>query len=232
MSRNRHNDYGAIYGVCTAWWRGLQRLDDDGRPIISKGSGSPLPPDRAALARLRRIGVVALNEGEAVDVGHALGIPAFRELIDGLRWNLDDKSRAKRQLDAARPHLEPFAIAAATLAFIRADAGNGAKDRGATARMLGAPRGENASADERLFAEPRFKRLIRTRDDWPGLLSQARRIAAILEKEAPIGDLGASLILWNADPRVSRDWAFQYYSQRPFEAAAERETVDVSISIE
>ena len=119
--------------------------------------------------------------------------------------------QVERWLASKGEEWECFAIAAATLAHIRTDAGG---RRGATARLLGQPRG--GEGEDRLFAEARFKRLIRTRNDWPGLLVQARRIAAILGKEAPVGDLGASLILWNADPRIARDWAFQYY-QREFD---------------
>jgi hypothetical protein len=130
-----------------------------------------------------------------------------------VRHWLDIEKAGSGQEEAGE--FSPFAIAAATLAHIRADAGG--NGRGATAKLLGQPRGEGGESEDRLFAEARFKRLIRTRDDWPGLLAQGRRIAAILDGQAPVGDLGASLILWNADPHVTRDWAFHYY-QRDFAA--------------
>jgi CRISPR type I-E-associated protein CasB/Cse2 len=203
------SDYDTLAHSCTKWWLSLQEREVKGKTM---------PRDRAALAELRRIGVIALTDGPAVDIGLALGSSAFRKLIADLRGeSFRQGSYVKRWLDEDERCVEPFAIAAATLAHIRSDAGR--KERGATARMLGAARGESDSTDDHLFAEARFKRLIRTRNDWPGLLAQARRIAAILEKEAPIGDLGASLILWNAEPGVIRDWAFQYY-QRDFAPAA------------
>ncbi len=217
MSRNRNDqDYTAIAVVCTEWWRALQSLDSAGKPILL-GNGSPKAPDRAALAELRRIGVIELSGVPAIDIGQALASSAFLKLLSDLDGTLSGKSRVKRWLHESSPCLEPFAIAAAALAHIRSDTGG--KKRGETARLLGAPRSEGGPTEDRVFAEPRFKRLIRTRNDWPGLLAQARRVAAILENKAPIGDLGASLILWNADPGIVRDWAFQYY-QRNFEPAA------------
>lgn len=198
-------EYKAIADACTLWWRRLQGLTDGGKEIPGKG------PDRAALAQLRRIGVIDLGGVPTVDSASALGISAFQELIRTLRAASLKNWHVRSWLGCAQPDatdFSAFAIAAATLARIRADAGG--QQRGATAKLLGA--GED---DDRLFAEARFKRLIRTRNDWPGLLAQARRIAALLDREAPVGDLGASLILWNADPRIARDWAFQYY-QREF----------------
>ena len=206
MSRNGVDDYNVIAKICRDWWRELQSLNPAGKPIILKGGGEKAP-DRAALAQLRRIGVIDLGGAPAVDVVGALDISAFRMLMA----RLQDERRVKRWIASKAREWEPFVIAAATLAHIRSDAGG--HKRGATAKLLGEPRGEGNEAEDRLFAEARFKRLIRTRNDWPGLFAQARRIAAILEKEAPIGDLGASLILWNADPRTTRDWAFQYYQR-------------------
>jgi hypothetical protein len=203
------DDYKSIADACTLWWRRLQGLTDGGKEIPGKS------PDRAALAQLRRIGVIDLSGIPAVDTASALSISAFRELIHRLRGIPPGNYWVRRWLgiesagSGARETIElsPFAIAAATLAHIRADAGG--QRCGVTAKALGA--GED---DARLFAEARFKRLIRTRNDWPGLLAQARRIAALLGKEkAPVGDLGASLILWNADPHITRDWAFQYYQK-------------------
>ena len=209
MSRNGADDYIAIAKICTDWWRELQSLNAVGKPI----GDPPKAPDRAALAQLRRIAVIDLGGAPAVDVAGALDISAFRMLMDRLQGQRIGNWRVQQWLASQAREWEPFAIAVATLAHIRVDVGG--NRRGATAKLLGQPRGEGGEGDDRLFAEARFKRLIRTRNDWPGLLGQARRVAAILDKQAPIGDLGASLILWNADPGVIRDWAFQYY-QREF----------------
>lgn len=211
MSRNGSDDYSAIAKVCTEWWRELQSLNAGGKPI----GDPPKAPDRAALAQLRRIGVVDCGGAPAVDVTRALDISAFRMLMMRLRSLAIGNGRVKLWLASEGREWETFAVAATALAHVRADVGG--HRRGATAKLLGQPRGEGGEGEDRLFAEARFKRLIRTRDDWPGLLAQSRRIAAILDGQAPVGDLGASLILWNADPHVTRDWAFHYY-QREFAA--------------
>lgn len=204
-------DYDVLAQVFTAWWRGLHGVSKDGKPILI--SGAPKPPDRKALAELRRIGVVSFGGQDDVDVTRALGIEAFRDLIANLRASdLPSASRLHPWLRADGMKLEPFAIAAATIARIRDDTGGQSDWCGATAKMLG-----EGFPETQVFSEPRFKRLIRSRDDWPDLMAQARRIAAILEKKAPVGDLAASLVLWNVDPRIRRDWAFQYYQKR-FEA--------------
>ncbi len=208
MSRTP-TSYASLSQVCRAWWGDLQELKKDDEVVR--------PRDRRALAELRRIDVIDFGGTPVVDIGNAAGIPAFRALIRRLREAARDEKLTNRRLlhwlSEDDPELSPFAIAAATLARIREDSGGKELQLGATARRLGAPRAEGADKGDRLFAEARFKRLIRTRDDWPDLMRQARRIAAILEGEAPIGDLGASLILWNADPRIIRDWAFEYYQQ-------------------
>ncbi len=198
--------YKFIAERCTEWWRKLQGLDEESKP-----RNPPKAPDRRALAELRRLGIIEFGGVQEVDVAAALNICAFRDLIRGLGADKPGK------YGGPAFDLAPYVIAATTLARIRADSGGG--KRGATAHLLGQPRGESGNED-RLFAEARFKRLIRTRGDWPGLMAQGRRIAAILECEAPVGDLGASLILWNTDPYIARDWAFQYYQQREFEPAA------------
>lgn len=209
MSEKKQDDYRELARICRTWWQGLNARGD---------GGTQDSRNREALAKLRRIGVADAEGTSIVDVGYALGVPAFQDLLTRI-LRAEVSKRVKGWLGAAgsaacsEPLLEPFAIAAATLARVRADSGGKGEKRGATARLLGQPRAEGGDNDARLFAEARFKRLIRTRDDWPGLMSQARRIAAILERKAPIGDLGASLILWNADPRVIRDWAFHYYQQ-------------------
>ncbi len=206
-------DYQVLAEVFTAWWRNLQSLSKAGNPILI--AGSPKPPDRKALAELRRIAVASFGGQDEVDVASALGIEAFRDLVQRLRSSsLATGSKVRPWLRADGMRLEPIAIAAATIARIREDAGGQSDWCGATAKMLG-----EGFPETHVFAEPRFKRLMRSRNnDWPDLMAQARRIAAILEKRAPIGDLAASLVLWNAEPRIRRDWAFQYY-QKSFEPA-------------
>lgn len=219
MSSGAPNDYAELAWICRSWWRWLNAFDGDGKHI--KIGDAEKPRDRAALARLRRIDVVDLGGTAVVDVAEALGIAAFRNLVGRVRIAAEEKKlsgRILRWLAEDTLELSPFAIAAATLARVRSDDGGEVARCGETALLLGAPRAEGADREDRLFAEARFKRLIRTRNDWPDLMRQARRVAAILEQSAPIGDLGASLILWNADPRVSRNWAFQYYG-RDYEPA-------------
>ena len=210
MSTASH-DYDVLAGVFIAWWRELQSLSKAGKPVMI--AGAPKPPNRKALAELRRINTVAEAGRDVVDIGRALGSDAFRDLL--LRLNSSDlhpQSKVRKWLGERSPQLEPFAIAAATVARVREDSGGVSGRPGATAKLLG-----DGFPDTHVFAEARFKRLLRCRDDWPDLMAQARRIAAILERKAPIGDLAASLVLWNAEPRIRRDWAFQYY-QKSFEA--------------
>jgi CRISPR-associated protein Cse2 (CRISPR_cse2) len=206
-----NSDYDVVSAVFFDWWRELQSLNKSGNPI--KINGSPKSPDRKALAELRRINIVHEGSGDVIDVGRALGIEAFRDLV--LRLKASDlhpgsKVRSCLNCEAGKSKLEPFAIAAATVARIREDSDTKSSRCGATARMLG------EGFPDCPFAEARFKRLMRSRDETD-LMAQARRISAILERTAPIGDLAASLVLWNDEPRIRREWAFQYY-QKSFEA--------------
>lgn len=206
MSRSSE-DYKHLAGVFTSWWRELRSLDDaSGKP--KRRNGVEIGPDRASLAQLRRINVTPGSDGiPAVDIGGALGVAAFRDLVSHVTALPLHSKHVRRWLANDTRTLEPFAIAAAALARIQDDSSSNEKDvRGATARLLGA-------GESRPLAEVRFKRLMRCKNDWPDLMLQARRIAAILEKKAPVGDLGASIVLWNADPTIVRDWAFQYYQE-------------------
>lgn len=217
------SDYDVLAGVFLAWWRELQSLTKSGKPILILGA--PKPPNRKALAELRRINTVSEAGRDVVDIGRALGSDAFRDLL--LRLNSSDlhtQSKVRAWLGEGSPQLEPFAIAAATLARIREDSSVATGRPGATARLFG-----EGFPDTHVFAEPRFKRLLRCRDDWPDLIAQARRVAAILERKAPIGDLSASLVLWNVEPRIRRDWAFQYY-QRSFAAPDVSPAIDTKAS--
>ena len=82
-----------------------------------------------------------------------------------------------------------------------------------TAALLG-------EGDPPLFAEARFKRLIRT-DNPAELLPQTIRVVKILGKKAPVGELGVSLLLWGPD--VKKRWAFAYWQKKyiPAEPLAE-----------
>lgn len=215
---DKTDEYEQLSWVFTAWWRGLQSLDGDTGKQILRGS-SPVPPDRQSLAQLRRINVVDYDGTGVVDVGGALGVSAFRTLIQRARsQKLNEYSSVRKWLSDEQSTLEPFVIAAAALARIREDSSDGKVRRGATAQLLGQ---EKSKADtDPLFAEARFKRLIRSNDNWPDLMAQARRVSAILERSAPVGDFAASLVLWNADPSIKRDWSFQYY-KRDFEPAGD-----------
>lgn len=211
-------DYDQIADICVVWWWSLQQRETPG--------GRHVSADKAALAQLRRIDIIDYGGAPAVDIGAALGIPAFRDFIRRMRGAQFRNSTIVRWLWDDRMTLEPFAIAASALAHTREDAGTG--KLGATARFLGKPTKGEVGGNA-CFAEARFKRLIRTRNqDWPGLHLQARRIVAILGQKAPIGDLGASLILWNADPRIFKHWAFQYYQKDFEQAATEPETTVAS----
>ena len=204
-------DYDVLADVFKEWWGDLQSLSKAGNPILI--GGSPKPPNRKALAELRRINIADEGGQAVVDITRALGIDAFRDLVQRLRASkLGPDSKVRPWLRADGMCLEPLAIAAATVARVREDNGGKSDWCGATAKMLG-----EGFPEEQVFAEPRFKRLMRSKADWPDLMAQARRIAAILERKAPIGDLAASLVLWNAEPGIRRDWAFQYY-QKSFEA--------------
>lgn len=206
MAKQDTYEYDVLASVFQRWWRGLNGLSlADGKPIAA--GSAPKSPDRAALVELRRIDIVEDGGRSVVDIGHAMGVPAFQALLVAVRRSkLPRGSDARQRIESAE--LEPFAIAAATLARVRAESDSGETRRGATAELLG-----KGYPDEHVFAEPRFKRLIRCRDDWPGLMAQMRRVAAILERKAPVGDLGASIVLWNDDPRIRRDWAFAYYGR-------------------
>ena len=80
MARDRDRyDYDVLSNVLKHWWRGLHRvLDADGESISD--SGKAPPPDRAALAELRRIDLIEEGGRNVVDIGHAMSVAAFRAL--------------------------------------------------------------------------------------------------------------------------------------------------------
>jgi CRISPR type I-E-associated protein CasB/Cse2 len=161
-----------------------------------------LDDDRAGRALLRRIR--ARDDEETVDFVPALRVEAFRTFIGpkGLELDLTDTRGPQRRLEFA-------AVAAAAIAQVRKDDERNPK----VASRLGS---QKAAGREAVLSEGRFLRLMRceTPDD---MLPQAVRLVAILDRVAPVGDLGASLALWG--PAVRKRWAFDYWSQPQPDAA-------------
>jgi CRISPR type I-E-associated protein CasB/Cse2 len=143
--------------------------------------------DRAALANLRRLDLTDFGEGPRPDVAKALTQDAFRNLYLKIQPLAED-----READ--------LVIAAVTLARIRTDAPGQT-----TAGLLG-----GRDEEDRKMKQSRFLRLMRVSTSGD-LFDQARRIANLLGGTAPIGELGASLLLWRHVPSVRRDWARAYY---------------------
>lgn len=178
---NRHN-HTPVADVCTGWWRELNGLD------IETGAESK-PPNRAAIAKLRRIGTVTVDGREEMDTATELGYyAALYNQLKPFRHDRDQENFG-----------QAVAVVAGTLARVREEAS------GKTAALLGVTRD-----DKRLMQEERFKRLIRTRD-WADLHSRGRRIVHLLGRAVPVGDMGASLFLWFSGPHVIRDWSLAYY---------------------
>ena len=147
--------------------------------------------DRAALAQLRRLKLNDFGEGPRPDVALAMTLDAFRDLYLKV-------SRAGARLP---PDWESdLVVAAVTLAHVRSDAPGQS-----TAGMLG-----GRDADQRKMKEARFLRLMRV-STAADLFNQTRRLTALADGKAPVGDLGASLLFWRSQPNVRRDWARAYY---------------------
>lgn len=151
-----------------------------------------LENNRAARARLRRLDLVSGPNGATPDVLGALMEPALRDLVKRINphWCLHDL-RDQR--------IEDLVVAASTLARIRIHSGQKA------ATLLGGPNDE-----VRKMKEGRFLSLMRCKTP-ADLLDQGRRIAALLDGTADVGDLGLSLMLWRTQPWVRRNWARDYY---------------------
>ncbi len=142
--------------------------------------------DREDVARLRRLDLIDFGQGPEPDVAMALTIGAFQKLY--------------REIAPTKEQEGDLVVAAATLARIRTDV------RGqTTAGLLG-----GHDEESRRMKQTRFLRLMRVSTSGE-LFGQARRIANLLGGSAPVGELGASLLLWRQDQRVRRDWARAYY---------------------
>lgn len=151
-------------------------------------------PDRtAALAQLRRVGTIDLGTGSIPDEAQALTVSAYQRLYRRVRaW--EPRELLPTAWETA------LVIAAVTLAHVRTDC-PGRR----TAALLGGP--DEAT---RVMAQSRFLRLMRV-ENAGDLMAQARRVTALLGRTAPVGELGASLLFWQARPHVRRDWARSYY---------------------
>jgi CRISPR type I-E-associated protein CasB/Cse2 len=181
--------------ACQVWWRNLNGIDKGGKEDRDRA-------DRKARAELRRAGSVASSEGDAINLIRAFGIERFHAL--------------KRSVEAKAAWIDAdnVALAAIALAHVERDSAQG-EDTAAqkTAGLLG-------EGDPPCFAEARLKRLIRT-DKPAELLPQIVRAVKILGKAAPVGDLGASLLLWG--PEVKKRWAFAYWLKKYIPAEAPTE---------
>ena len=169
--------------------------------VDHEGAGNRVLADRKSRAELRRIGASASDTGDSVNLINAYAIDIFHRL------------REHVAATGARVGDEKVALAAAVLANVDKDLG----DQNSTASLLG-------EGDPPPFAEVRFKRLIRT-DEPAELLPQMVRAVKILGKAAPVGELGASLLLWG--PNVKKRWAFAYW-QKTFIPVEQSETTETS----
>ncbi len=190
--------------VCRSWWRSLNGINNDGNEDRAKA-------DRQARAELRRLASLASGEGDAIDLLRTYAVARFHDL---------DRDMKKRVLWIKA---ENVALTAVTLAYAEKDVGDFDQEGKLreTARLLGTPRSKESK--EPLFAEVRFKRLIRT-DEPAELLPQMVRAVKILGNTVPVGELGASLLLWG--PSVKKRWAFAYWQRTyiPVEPSAATET--------
>lgn len=180
---DRTIDERAIRDVVRRWWRDL-----------TDAANAGLNRRRGALARLRRIDLEEGPAGPAPDVIAAMTEEAFRDLCRAV-----EPHYSLHQLRDDR--IEDLVTAAVTLARIRDE------PRGptTTARLLG-----GRDDDGRKMKEGRFLGLMRA-ETSADLFDQARRLPDLLDGTAPVGELGASLLLWRRVPRIRRNWARDYY---------------------
>jgi hypothetical protein len=192
------HSYSRLVEVFETWWHRMNATDKDG------GRGDTA--DRADAARLRRVDLVDGGTGPRPDIATALTVESFRRLHQRTR-------HYAQQFDAWEESLVAAAIA---LAHVRTDV------PGRTTAML---LGGNADADQRLMADARFLRLIRAGSSGE-LMDQGRRLVALLKGAAPVGDLGASLLLWLDDPNRRREWARAFYGLTAQTSSTDRTSND------
>ena len=167
--------------IFARWWSGITDAANDGRNA-----------DRGSIAELRRIDLVDDGDGDQPDVTLAMTNELYRRIY---RWIGESGARLPTGWEA------DLVTAAVTLAHIRKNAGA----KTTTAALLG-----GAEDKDRAMKEGRFLRLMRAATAGD-LFDQARRLAKLLNNEAPVGELGASLLLWRHVPAIRRNWARSYY---------------------
>lgn len=181
MEKTKWDERG-IRQIFQSWWDRLNGMASD-------GAGA----QRGSLARLRRIQTVRGPHGMMPDVVAALMEPAFRQLCAQIApiWSLNEYQDHR---------IEDLLAAAVTLAHVRTSVSGTS-----TAKLLG-----GQDADKRCMAEPRFERFMRCTTS-ADLMEQGRQMVALLGQQAPVGELGASFLLWRSQSWVRLNWARQYY---------------------
>lgn len=164
--------------VAASWWLEMQPDPDNNRP-----------GDRAALARLRRIG----------SIPEALTDPSVMALIarisEATGWSLHPQAR----------WICPAALVALTLSQLRK---SGARP---LAEVLGQ---KHRDTDQPRYSPLRFGRLIRAESDTERLTQLGRAVRRIQADDAPVhvGWLASDIFrLWSHPDDVRRDWTFQYH---------------------
>ena len=117
--RDYEQNYDRVAKVCAEWWRGLHGLDVK----TGEDNGSP---NRAAIAKLRRIGTVTIDGREEMDTATQLG--HYAALYARLKGPASAPFRPYREQD---DFAQAVAMVAGTLARVRNEA------NGKTAALLG-----------------------------------------------------------------------------------------------
>ncbi len=193
--------------ACHEWWlnlMGRSKRGDDGKFIrnpdksvkdFDADGAEPNRADRAALRRLAR--------DTEIDLVDAWPINSFRnldsrvaKLATAAGWQLGEERRFRL-----------VACAASAMAHVN----DLPKIPKSMPWLLAGPEEDRVKKDYKPpFAEVRIKRLLRAKEP-EDLLQQMLRAVAILKREAPPGDIGASILLWDFMPSVKRRWARDYW---------------------
>jgi len=139
--------------------------------------------NRAQMAHLQRLRLTEYGDVSEPDVIKAFGIDAFKTLHAIIK--------------PPREHEADLVVVAYVLGHIRKTS----DQHPAAALGQGDPPRMNATA---------FTSLMRS-ETTGQLFEHARRIAALLEQSAHVGELSASLYLWRRAPHIRREWARAYY---------------------